>query len=238
MIQKVSISKIRIDGDTQPRESIDVNVVDDYAEAMRDGASFPPVTLFFDGVDHWLADGFHRTHGARKAGLEEVDAEVINGTKREAQLYSCGVNSDHGLRRTNADKRKAVMTLLADDEWSQWSDREIARRCGVSHRLVSNMRSEIVTVNDSQSEPQPRTYTTRHGTTATMSTENIGKGKARDSQVNETVESGTEKPSDTETIRKRIESFAGIMLMLFPKKRAAIARTMKQIAAHIEQEKL
>ena len=36
------------------------------------------------------------------------------------------------LGATNEDKRRAVMTLLADEEWGKWSDNEIARRCEVS----------------------------------------------------------------------------------------------------------
>jgi hypothetical protein len=41
------------------------------------------------------------------------------------------------VRRTNEDKRRAVATLLNDPEWSQWSDREIGRRCGVRDRMVT-----------------------------------------------------------------------------------------------------
>jgi hypothetical protein len=44
------------------------------------------------------------------------------------------------VRRTNEDKRRAVATLLNDPEWSQWSDREISRRCGVSDRMVNSLR--------------------------------------------------------------------------------------------------
>jgi hypothetical protein len=39
---------------------------------------------------------------------------------------SVSANAPHGLRRTNADKRRAVVRLLEDTEWSQWADREIA----------------------------------------------------------------------------------------------------------------
>ena len=84
-------------------------------------------------------------------------------------------NVAHGLRRTNADKRHAVGMLLADDEWRGWSDREIAQRCGVSHVFVGGVRLSLVTIT---SEDFPRTYTTRHGTTATMKTDNIGKSAA------------------------------------------------------------
>ena len=47
---KVQLNKIRIDGDTQARIEINYGVVTEYAEKMRDGVQFPPVTLFFDGA--------------------------------------------------------------------------------------------------------------------------------------------------------------------------------------------
>lgn len=58
-------------------------------------------------------------------------------------LFSVGANAMHGLRRTNEDKRKAVETLLADEEWSKWSDREIARKFGVGHPFVAAVRSSL-----------------------------------------------------------------------------------------------
>lgn len=41
------------------------------------------------------------------------------------------------------DKRRAVMTLLQDVEWGQWSDCEIARRCRVSDKIVAKLRKSI-----------------------------------------------------------------------------------------------
>ncbi len=73
-------------------------------------------------------------------------------------------------RRTNADKRKAVMTLLRDEEWSGWTDSEIARRCAVHHSTVAAVRSSLA--NSASEQPTTRTYTTKHGTTATMNTAN------------------------------------------------------------------
>ena len=114
----INIDDIRIDGGTQPRCQIDEVLVAEYAEAYADGAEFPPAVVFLDGVDHWLADGFHRVHGARRAGLDQVRVDLRTGTLRDAVLYSVGANAAHGQRRTNADKRKAMLTLLEDEEWS------------------------------------------------------------------------------------------------------------------------
>lgn len=69
------------------------------------------------------------------------------------------------MRRTNEDKRRAVMTLLNDEEWSKWSDNEIAKRCGVSNHLVSTVKGSVTW----NSPSEDRTYTTKHGTVATNS---------------------------------------------------------------------
>ena len=189
-VKRIPVSEIRIDGGTQPRESIDETLVSEYADAMKAGDKFPAVVVFFDGVSYWLADGFHRTHAARRAELDELLAEIHSGTKRDAVLYSVGANAAHGQRRTNADKRKAVMTLLKDEKWSQWGDQEIARRCAVSPTTVSKYRPECsLSKLDSekrqtnadkragQDRSEKRTYTTKHGTTSTMNTTNIGRKK-------------------------------------------------------------
>ena len=62
-----------------------------------------------------------------------------------------------------------MLTLLEDKEWSGWSNRTIAKRCGVSPDLVDRLRREV-SLPDSGSDdsPAPRTYTTKHDTTATM----------------------------------------------------------------------
>ena len=144
VVEKIKLEKIRTNGGTQPRTSLNVSTVDEYAEAITDGAKLPPVVVFHDGADYWLADGFHRFFAVKKIGGYDIDAEVRGGTKRDAVLYSVGANASHGLRRTNEDKRKAVMTLLEDAEWSKWSDREIARQCGVSHPFVAAIRNPAV----------------------------------------------------------------------------------------------
>lgn len=140
-MKKINIKSIRIDGGTQSRVALNQGAVADYADVLADGADMPPVVLFHDGADYWLADGFHRFFAYRGAGRASIPADVRAGSQRDAVLFACGANSVHGLRRTNDDKRKAVQTLLDDSEWAQWSDREIAKQCGVSHPFVAAVRS-------------------------------------------------------------------------------------------------
>jgi hypothetical protein len=86
---------------------------------MAAGAVFPPIVVFFDGAEYWLADGFHWIIAAEELGLAEIDTDVREGTQRDAILYAVGANAAHGLKRTNRDKRNAVTILLKDPEWAQ-----------------------------------------------------------------------------------------------------------------------
>jgi hypothetical protein len=168
--QQLALDVILLDADVQPRDTMSSNLIREYAALYAEGQDLPPITVFQDGQEYWLADGFHRVSAAREAGLDEIAAEVREGTKRDAMLYACGANL-HGKSRTNEDKRRAVTRLLQDGEWAMWSNSEIARHCGVAHSLVGKLRRSL----DSESSEQPkRTYRTKHGTVATMDTSAIG----------------------------------------------------------------
>jgi hypothetical protein len=139
----LNLDKIKIDGGTQSRAKIDQDVVSEYADLIKSGTIFPAVTVFHDGAEYFLADGFHRYFANRKAGSPNILVEIHEGTLRDAILHSYGANHSHGLRRTAADKRKAVVGMLSDIEWQDWSDREIAKHCRVSPMLVATVRKEL-----------------------------------------------------------------------------------------------
>lgn len=168
MTEELLLSKIKLDGGTQPRAHLDPTIVAEYAAEMTDGSPFPPLTVFYDGESYWLADGFHRLAAAQRLNAMLINVDVRQGTRRDAVLYSAGANALHGLRRSNQDKRRAVQTLLTDEEWGQWSNREIARLTHTSGPFVAKIRTEIPTANISS-----RTYA-RNGETQTMDTANIG----------------------------------------------------------------
>lgn len=164
----LTLEAIRTDGNTQPRETLDEATVRDYALAMLEGDEFPPLVVFHDGSQYWLAAGFHRLAAAATIGITEFPVIVHQGGPRDAYLFAVEDNRKNGVRYTNADKRAMVDRFLADPEWSVWSNREIARRCGVSHKFVNDLRS----LEPGSSED--RAYVTKHGSLATMNTANIG----------------------------------------------------------------
>jgi len=139
----ISLSDIQ-DGGAQMRVEMKPDVVREYADEMAAGTAFPPVVVYHDGTGYWLGDGFHRVEAARKLDRETIDAEVLDGDARQAILHGIGSNASHGLRRTQADKRRAVERLLRDDEWSKWSNRKIGKAARVDHKTVEKYRRELL----------------------------------------------------------------------------------------------
>ena len=169
---KVNIDSIRIDGGTQTRELINETAVAQYTEDLLNGCIFPPIEIFDDGVNKWLVDGFHRLFAHKRADYKQIEVNVHQGTLRDAQFYALGVNDKHGLQRTNADKRKAVMIALDDLEWQDLSDIKLGKICNVSPTFVAKCKKEAKI-----ERPVEKTYTTKHGTEAKMDTSKIGKPK-------------------------------------------------------------
>lgn len=157
----MNIAALVLDPRLQSRVEINEDTVAEYAIDIEAGDQFPPVIVFFDSTHFYLADGYHRYYGHKRAGKVSIQCEVINGTIRDAIYYSTAVNAKHGMRRSYADRRKAVMTLLEDFEWSLKSNTEIAKHVGVSVSFVSNLR------NTSGKMPDKVQYTTPSGETKT-----------------------------------------------------------------------
>lgn len=144
-IKSIPIRSIFTDEIVQQREGIlDTAIVAAYAEDMKSGATFPPVVVFHDRLDClWVADGFHRIEAALRAGRNNIQAEVREGSIRDAILCAAGANRNHGLRRTRNDVRRAITSLVKDPEWGAWSDRAIAEKVGCSDKTVAAVRKDL-----------------------------------------------------------------------------------------------
>lgn len=174
MTVQLELNKIRLDGDTQPRVQLDDSTVREYIDEIVGGAKFPPIVVFFDGSEYWLADGFHRYHAHLGLGLAEIESEVKQGTLEDARWYSFGVNKSHGLRRTNEDKRRAIEAALHfthQHHSPPKSDEELARHCGATPPTVAKYR-ELLGISKNFRDER---IVTRNGSTYIMQTGNIGK---------------------------------------------------------------
>jgi ParB-like chromosome segregation protein Spo0J len=150
----IAINKIRIDAGTQFRAAINQDRVTEYAELFDSSNEWPfdsACEVYFDGLEYFLVDGFHRYHACKRVKRASLSCIVHSGTQRDAIKFALSANARHGLHRSNEDKRKAVAFVLEDAEWSKLSSRAIAEICGVSDRFVGSMRNES-TANGSQSD--------------------------------------------------------------------------------------
>lgn len=159
-LKTLKLDQISIDGNTQFRDQINNQVVNEYAEKMSDGSKFPPLIVVSDGTTNWLVDGYHRYYASKKVGFRDVQAEVIQGTNLDAQVLAMGVNSNHGLQRDGLTKRKVVEAALRHPQTKDKSDREIARICGVSHPYVAGIRNPAVKARQDQTRTNGKTLET------------------------------------------------------------------------------
>jgi hypothetical protein len=155
----LDLAKIRLDGGTQTRVSVNEEVIASYADAMEEGEKFPPVVVYFDGTIYWLADGFHRVLAATRVGRLNIEATIHKGSRQDALKYALRANKCNGLHRSSEDKRNCVTMAL--EEWPDWSDRKIAEACGVGNQLVGVVRSELC--DSHSSSPAPKTRVGRDG---------------------------------------------------------------------------
>jgi hypothetical protein len=142
-IQKLELEKIMVKGEIQQRAGLNFDYIDELSDEIANGSVLPPLDVFDVAGELEVVDGFHRLEAYKRAGVDRVEVNIIKGTERDATLHAVGANAEHGLRRKNADKRRAVKTLLTDDEWGQWSDCEIARRAHVSPTFVSKVKRAL-----------------------------------------------------------------------------------------------
>ncbi len=152
---QIELTKITTEG-LQTRAALNLATVKEYASAVSDlGAVFPPVTVFLgpDGV-YRLADGFHRLEVARRQGHKTIAAEVREGGFIDALKVALLANAAHGLRRTAADKRNAVMIAykyrLELGLGEVPSANSVARTLGVSDHFAGLHLSTVRTWRESQ----------------------------------------------------------------------------------------
>jgi len=180
----VKLADIRIDGGSQQRP-LSQEALESYEERRLGGEEFPPVQTVFDGLHHWLWDGFHRVHVARKVGDKMIMVEITEGTQRDAVWLSFGANKSHGVPRVKGCTAEIIKKIFADPEWAKVPQTKIAQHVGVSPEFISKVRASINRLIDAQSEKAdaddfpdaPIKTVTRKGKTYQMKVGQIGKAK-------------------------------------------------------------
>jgi len=144
-MKTIRIDQIALEVSPFVRVQNDPEAIAEYTELYRAGKELPEPVLFqdADGVLR-LADGRHRLAAAMACGWDAIKCEVRSGGHSEALQFALSANSQHGLRRTNADKRLCVTMALK--EWPKFSDRKLGEICAVDHKTVGSIRAELYPV--------------------------------------------------------------------------------------------
>ncbi len=147
-IKQLALKNIIVDPALRMRaKGLNERLVGEYAESMKAGVEFEPAVVYHDQTGtNWLSRGFHRYAAALKAGHKTLTVEMRHGTRLEALIDAAGSNGDHGLRRTNADKRLAVEQLLT--ALPEWTNSQIAQAVGVSESFTGDVKKRLQRIKD------------------------------------------------------------------------------------------
>lgn len=142
-VEEVELGLVCYDEDLQARCGFDEETVADYVGCLD---ALPPPVVFFDGDWYWIGDGNHRRKAHADAWRSHIKVEVRPNypgkeAKASARWYAVGANTTHGLRRTNADKRRAVRMALEMEPGM--ANRAIANHVGVDDKTVASVRKEM-----------------------------------------------------------------------------------------------
>ena len=183
--QELSLDSINMYGGTQARVQTTDEAIESYADEMTQGATFPPIVVYFDGTTHWLADGFHRYLAAKRIQRPSILADVFPGGRTDALRHALGANVTNGVFRNNADKRNAVEIAL--EEWPDRANPVLAELCRVSAELVRRCRSELAR---SGKIDVPGKVTGRDGKEYPSQIERQPRGKSEKSSSDESAGTG------------------------------------------------
>ncbi len=175
VLMVLPLDVLKTDRRLQMRSKRDPDVISQYAEAMRHGGvvKFPPLRVVHDTESEALLiwDGNHREEAAVQAELSEFACLVRPGTIEDAIWLALSANKEHGLRRSNKDKEKAVRCALR--RRPELADKSIAEHVGVDHKTVGKHRARMEANGEI---PRSEVRTTTDGSNYTVT----GKPRAKD----------------------------------------------------------
>ncbi|MFB2835989.1 hypothetical protein, partial [Floridanema evergladense] len=141
------ISQIELHSDLQPRFGLNRETVEQYVQRLENGERPLPIEVFLIDGRYVCADGFHRIESARIFGEQNIRANIIIGSWAEAKMFAATANTRHGLPLINKERWRATELYLdaldelpEGDTRKKENSRDIAKKCGVSHTYITELR--------------------------------------------------------------------------------------------------
>ncbi len=153
---EVELSLLSVLPDLQVRAKTDPATVRRYANAMKAGAAFPPITVAeLDGV-LVLLDGFHRREAMASLSVRRSAAQLVTArTFEDARWKAAQANLQHGRPYSRSEVREAFRAYVGASQHRHGgrrrgtlkSYREMGADLGQPHTTLRNwMRRDFPTV--------------------------------------------------------------------------------------------
>jgi len=123
--------------------SLDAKTIFEYEQIIHTVGHMDPLVIFRRGEKYTLASGWHRFAAYENCGKPTAPCEIRDGDDSEVLACAIRSNAKHGLRMTQADKRRAGDLAVTDPVLGQLSDAKIAHMLGVSTSFINICRRGI-----------------------------------------------------------------------------------------------
>jgi len=145
----VNVEDLVLDHEYQSRFSLDQGAVKKYAEAMKAGAEFPPITIGKVNGAPVVIDGWHRVTAARKIGRTTLPAILVENPEHELGWLAAEANLKHGVPLKRGELRNVFRAYVRAGQHKTGrrrikSSREISSDLHglISHTCVINWMRE------------------------------------------------------------------------------------------------
>jgi ParB-like nuclease domain len=139
----IPLRDIVTDAGTQFRVTYCQEAIERYTEIYKaDINGLPPISVCHDETagQYYVVDGFHRVLAFRKTPYPMIPCHIVKGDLRDAKRLALAANATHGVSRSDADIRNAILSALGDPEWAALNHSAVGRMVGCSDQSVRRMR--------------------------------------------------------------------------------------------------
>ena len=141
MIKTIFLEDVDVDHSPMVRADLRPEVIEEYSAIYKkDKKKMPVIDLFMEAGNKKLliGDGMHRLQAMRSLNFKACQANVHAGVYEDALKYALLANERHGIRRSQADKRRAVEEAIK--QWPKVSNVQIATLASVDDHTVKAVR--------------------------------------------------------------------------------------------------
>jgi len=138
VLKQMPVRSIRVDNGILARNEVNADVVRAYAMSYKCRRIMPPVTVFWDGEDVWLADGAYRLRAIAMLKEPTILCDVRVGTRAEAVWFAAGANKTHAQPLRHKEIRRAMRNVIV--ACPNKTNLAIAMQVGVEEREVITER--------------------------------------------------------------------------------------------------